>query len=71
MHARACASEDPQILRARAAARKRSLSSYLRELIHYQASRPELGAGLERSASRAGVEADGEDIRGFIAEGRR
>ena len=64
-------SEDAQILRARAAARKMSLSSYLRELIHDDASRPELGAVLERIASRAGVEADGEDIRGVIAEGRR
>ena len=48
-----------------------SLSSYLRGLIRDDASRPELGAVLERIAARAGVEADGEDIRGFIAEGRR
>ena len=64
-------SEDAQILRARAAARKMSLASYLRELIHDDASRPELGSVLARIAARSSVEADGEDIRGFIAEGRR
>jgi archaeosine-15-forming tRNA-guanine transglycosylase len=64
-------SEDAQILRARAAARRMSLSSYLRELIHDDASRPALRAVLDRVATRASVEADGEDIRGFIAEGRR
>ena len=63
--------EDAQILRARAAARKMSLSSYLRELIHDDATRPELGAVLDRIATRASVEADGEDIRGFIDDGRR
>lgn len=64
-------SEDAQILRARAAARKMSLASYLRELIHDDASRPELGSVLARIAARRSVEADGEDIRGFISEGRR
>lgn len=63
-------SDEAQILRDRAAARNMSLSSYLRELIHDDASRPTLREVLDRVASREGVEADGEDIRGFVAEGR-
>ena len=64
-------SEDAQTLRARASARNMSLSSYLRELIHDDASRPELGAVLERIASRDSVEADAEDIRGLIKDDQR
>lgn len=64
-------SEDAQTLRARAAARNMSLSGYLRELIHDDASRPELGAVLERIASRGSVEADAEDIRGLIEDDQR
>lgn len=64
-------SEDAQTLRARAAARNMSLSSYLRELIHDDASRPELETVLQRIASRDSVEADAEDIRGLIGDGQR
>lgn len=63
-------SEDAQVLRERAAARNVSLSKYLRDLIHDDASRPELGEILARIASRDSVEVDGDQIRDFIAEGR-
>lgn len=64
-------SEDAQALRARAASRNMSLSSYLRELIHDDASRPAMAEVLGRIASRRSVEAGGEDIRSFIDEERR
>ena len=64
-------SEDAQVLRVRAAARKMSLSSYLRELIHDDASRPGMSVVLERIATRTGVEAGAEDVRGLIADDRR
>lgn len=60
-----------ETLRARASARNMSLSSYLRELIHDDASRPELGAVLERIASRDSVEAESEDIRGLVEDDQR
>jgi len=63
--------EDARALRARAAARSMSLSSYLRELIHDDASRPEMAEVLARIASRDSVEASSADIRSFIDEGRR
>lgn len=63
--------EDARILRSRAASRNMSLSSYLRELIHDDASRPEMRDVLARIAARDNIEADGEDIRSFIDEGRR
>jgi len=63
-------SAELDVLRDRAAARSISLSSYLRELIHHDASRPEIGAILDRIATRASVGADGTDIRELIAEGR-
>lgn len=63
--------EDAQVLRARAAARNISLSSYLRELIHDDASRPAMNDVLARIATRRSIEADGEDIRAFIDDGRR
>lgn len=63
--------EDAQTLRTRAAARNMSLSSYLRELIHDDASRPEMADVLARVASRDSIEASGDDIRSFIEEGRR
>ena len=63
-------SAELDVLRDRASARSISLSSYLRELIHHDASRPEIGAILDRIATRASVGADGTDIRELIAEGR-
>jgi hypothetical protein len=48
-----------------------SLSSYLRELIHDDASRPAMTEVLARIASRGSVEAGGEDIRSFIDDDRR
>lgn len=64
-------SADAQALRDRAAARNMSLSSYLRELIHDDASRPDLSSVLERIGSRAPVEADTQDIRELIEGDRR
>lgn len=48
-----------------------SLSGYLRELIHEDTSQPAMPEVLARVASRSSVEADGEDIQSFIADGRR
>lgn len=62
--------EDARIIRARAKSRNMSLSSYLRELIHEDASRPSMTQTLSRIASREAVEASGEDIRSFIDDGR-
>jgi plasmid stability protein len=64
-------SEDAQALRARAASRNMSLSSYLRELIHDDASRPAMTEVLARIASRDSIEASDEDVRAFIDDGRR
>lgn len=64
-------SEDVQVLRARAASRNMSISSYLRELIHDDTSRPTMSEVLARIVSRSGVEANGEDIRSLIADNRR
>ena len=63
--------EDVEILRTRAASRKMSLSNYLRELIHDDASRPAMNDVLARIASRDRVEATTSDIRSFIDHGRR
>lgn len=63
--------EDAQALRARAAARNMSLSSYLRDLIHDDASRPLMSEVLARIAARDHVEASGDDVRAFIDDGRR
>ena len=54
--------EDAAVLRARAASRDMSLSSYLRELIHEDASRPAMGDVLARIAGRGSVEAGSDDI---------
>lgn len=62
---------DVAVLRARAASRNMSLSSYLRELIHYDTSRPTMTEVLARIATREGVVAGPEDIRSFIEDGRR
>lgn len=48
-----------------------SLSSYLRELIHEDASRPAMADVLERIASRDSVGASRDDVRSFIDEDRR
>lgn len=63
--------QDVEVLRARAAARNISLSSYLRELIHDDTCRPTMGEVLERIAARDSVEADPADIRAFIETDRR
>lgn len=62
---------DVEVLRARAAARNMSLSSYLRELIHDDTSRPTMVEVLERIATRDSVEADPADIRACIEADRR
>jgi hypothetical protein len=64
-------SEDAQALRARAAARNMSLSSYLRELIHDDASRPTMAEVLARIASRDRVVATGEAVRALMEDDRR
>jgi hypothetical protein len=63
-------SEEVDVLRARATARGISLSAYLRELIHDDVSRPAMSEIVARIATRDSVEADSDDIRSFIDEGR-
>lgn len=63
-------SEDVAALRARAASRNMSLSSYLRELIHDDTSRPAMADVLARIASRTRIDATSSDIRSFIDDGR-
>lgn len=63
-------SEDVEVLRARAASRNISLSSYLRELIHDDTSRPAMIDVLAQIAARDSIEASAEDIRSFIDDGR-
>lgn len=64
-------SEDLDILKARAASRRMSLSSYLRELMHDDASRPPMADVLARISGRTSVDASTDDIRSFIDEDRR
>jgi plasmid stability protein len=64
-------SEEVDVLRSRAAARGMSLSAYLRELIHDDVSRPTMTEKVARGATRASIEADSDDIRSFIDDGRR
>lgn len=64
-------SEDVDVLRKRAASRDMSLSSYLRELIHDDTSRPAMDDVLARIAARSNVEVSGDDVRSFIADDRR
>jgi hypothetical protein len=63
--------EDVAVLRARAAARNMSLSSYLRELIHDDTSRPAMAQVLARIAGRSSIEASAEDIDSFISDDHR
>lgn len=63
--------DDAQALRARAASRNMSLSRYLRELIHDDASRPAMADVLARIADRDSIEASDEDIASFIDDDRR
>lgn len=63
--------EDAEVLRARAAAKRMSLSSYLRELIHQDTSQPPMADVLSRIAARSPVEAGADDIRSFIDDDRR
>lgn len=62
--------EDVEVLRARARSRGMSLSSYLRELIHEESSRPLMADVLDRIATRQSICATSEDVREFIDEGR-
>ena len=64
-------SEEVDALRSRAAARGMSLSAYLRELIHDDVSRPTMTETVARIATRDNIEADRNDIRSFIDDGRR
>ena len=64
-------SEEVDALRSRAAARGMSLSAYLRELIHDDVSRPSMTETVARIATRDNIEADRDDIRSFIDDGRR
>src|SRR5664280_1105202 len=63
--------EDVDVLRAMAASRNMSLSSYIRELIHDDTARPAMTDVLGRIADRESIEARGEDIRSFINDDRR
>lgn len=63
--------EDAEALRARAASRNVSLSAYLRELIHEDASRPAMADVLARIGARSSIEAGGDDLRSFIDDDRR
>lgn len=63
--------EDVEALRARAASRNLSLSGYLRELIHDDASRPAMADVLARIAARGSVEASSDDVRSFIDDDHR
>lgn len=63
--------EDVAVLRARAAARNMSLSSYLRELIHDDTSRSAMADVLARIATRGSIDASGADVRSFIDDDRR
>jgi hypothetical protein len=47
-----------------------SLSGYLRELIHDDASRPAMTEVLDRIATRDSIDASSEDIRSFIEHER-
>lgn len=48
-----------------------SLSSYLRELIHDDTSRPAMSDVLAQIAARDRVEASGDDVRSFIEDDRK
>lgn len=63
--------EEVDVLRARAASRKMSLSSYLRELIHDDTSHPTMSDVLSRIASRGHVEAESSDIQSFINDSHK
>ena len=63
--------EDVAVLRARAAARNMSLSSYLRELIHDDTSRPAMAQVVDRIAGRSSVAATAQDIGSFISDDHR
>lgn len=63
--------DDARILRARASARGQSLSAYLRELIHADASQPAMDEVLTRIAGRKPVDVEGDVIRVLIEDGRR
>lgn len=71
IQARGVPASDAATLRVRAASRNMSLSAYLRELIHDDASRPTMADTLARVGSRRSIEVDGEQIRAMIAEDRR
>ena len=57
---------DARTLRARAAARNMSLSSYLRELIHDDVTRPSMAEVLDRIGTREPQGATSDEIRDSI-----
>jgi hypothetical protein len=63
--------EDVAVLRERAKARDMSLSAYLRERLHQDASRPTMAELNARIDTHEPIEATPEEVRTFIAEGRR
>jgi plasmid stability protein len=63
--------EDVAVLRQRAAAAGKSLSAYLREVIHVETSRLTMAEVIARIETREPINATSEDIREFIEEGRR
>lgn len=71
LQVRGVPTQDVEVLRARASARGMSLSSYLRELIHDDTSRPTMAEMVERIAGRDSVEADPSVIRAFIETDRQ
>ncbi|HET7386757.1 MAG TPA: hypothetical protein VFJ19_08865 [Nocardioidaceae bacterium] len=63
--------DDVRALRERARSRNMSLSSYLRELIHEDTSRPAMDEVLATIATRDSVEASSHDVRELIEHDRR
>ena len=59
-------SEDVEVLRERASAKKVSLSKYLRELIREETSRPTMEEALSRIGERKSIDVGSEDIRSHI-----
>jgi plasmid stability protein len=63
--------EAVETLKARASRRGQSLAAYLRELILEEASLPELDEVMARLAEDEPINYTAEDLREFMADGRR
>lgn len=63
-------SEDLAVLRQRAAAAGKSLSAYVRELLHDEAGRPTNAEVVARIADEDPVEVGVDEIRRYVEEGR-